>query len=312
MPRGSVTQTRTFHYIDPVAGKPSVFLRSATNPESGTVSYTYNRDGTLASKTDAKSQVFSYGYDSYKRVVTVSVGGVLLRTFIYDTNSLDGSYSSNTLGRLAAVQHATNGQHIQFVEMYSYGAGGTVTKKRLQVNQTLTYHNSQNQFTTPAQLNLDTTFAYNNEGAMTTVNYPSNAGAVGGSNFYSFDSMGRLSGMTDQNAATVVYGVSYGPANELLTMNVSGQFRESRTFNNRLQLTGISGPLNVQYAYPAGGSNTGKVCLETDLSIHEQVSYSYDSLDRLASASASTYTGLASTNCTAGGRDGFVGEQLRL
>ena len=77
MTRGSVTQTRTFNYIDPVAGKPSVFLRSATNPENGTVSYTYNADGTLASKTDAKSQVFSYGYDSYKRVVTVSVGGVL-------------------------------------------------------------------------------------------------------------------------------------------------------------------------------------------------------------------------------------------
>ena len=206
MTRGSVTQTRTFNYIDPVAGKPSVFLRSATNPENGTVSYTYNADGTLASKTDAKSQVFSYGYDSYKRVVTVSVGGVLLRTFIYDTNSLDGSYSSNALGRLAAVQHATNGLKMQFVEMYSYGAGGTVTKKRLQVNQTLTYHYGQNQGTTPAQLNLDTSFAYNNEGAMTSVIYPGNAGAIGGSNSYSFDTMGRLSGMTDQNAATVVYG----------------------------------------------------------------------------------------------------------
>ena len=54
----------------------------------------------------------------------------------------------------------------------------------------------------------------------------------------------------------------------------------------------------MQYAYPAGGSNTGKVCLETDLDNHEQVSYSYDALDRLASASASTYTGSASTNCT--------------
>ena len=41
-----------------------------------------------------------------------------------------------------------------------------------------------------------------------------------GSNSYSFDTMGRLSGMTDQNASNRGDGVSYGPANESLTMNV--------------------------------------------------------------------------------------------
>jgi len=53
MPRntanGPYTQTRTF-VCDPTTQR----LTSATNPENGTVSYTYNADGTLASKKDAE------------------------------------------------------------------------------------------------------------------------------------------------------------------------------------------------------------------------------------------------------------------
>ncbi len=45
------TQTRTWVY------NPQTFqLTSKTSPESGTVSYSYNADGTLANATDAKNQ----------------------------------------------------------------------------------------------------------------------------------------------------------------------------------------------------------------------------------------------------------------
>ncbi|MDQ6759796.1 MAG: hypothetical protein M3Z32_08025 [Acidobacteriota bacterium] len=82
MPRGSATQTRSFNYGNP----PGAYLLSATNPETGTVSYAYNTDGTLASKG-----ALAYGYDTYKRLVTVSSGGVTLRTYSYDMNPSDGS-----------------------------------------------------------------------------------------------------------------------------------------------------------------------------------------------------------------------------
>ncbi len=71
MPRSTGTQTRSFNYIDPATNQPGALLRSATNPENGTVSYTYNADSTLDTKTDAKGQVLKYSYDSYKRVTTV-------------------------------------------------------------------------------------------------------------------------------------------------------------------------------------------------------------------------------------------------
>ena len=35
-------------------------VQSVTNPENGTTSYTYNADGTMATKTDAKGQQMVY------------------------------------------------------------------------------------------------------------------------------------------------------------------------------------------------------------------------------------------------------------
>jgi YD repeat-containing protein len=63
--RGGATQTRTFNYNN------SPYLQSATNPENGTVSYTYNSDGTLATKMDNTGVVTGYTYDSQKRLLTV-------------------------------------------------------------------------------------------------------------------------------------------------------------------------------------------------------------------------------------------------
>src|ERR1019366_10393727 len=52
MPRPTGTQTRTFNYGTP----PGAYLLSTTNPENGTVTYTYTWFGKLATKTDAKNQ----------------------------------------------------------------------------------------------------------------------------------------------------------------------------------------------------------------------------------------------------------------
>ena len=163
----------------------SGFLLSATNPETGKVSYAYTNT-MLASKTDAKGQQFTYGYDAYNRLTTIKVNSTLLRTFIYDTNTLDNTgFSQNTLGRLAAVQYPANAQGIQFNDMYSYVAAGTAgaslpAKKRLQVNQALNL--SSGPYGTET-LNLDATYTYNNEGsvASTTVfrNLRSAAGEFG-------------------------------------------------------------------------------------------------------------------------------------
>jgi len=294
MPRGSNTQTRTFNYIPSGTTTVGAYLLSATNPENGAVSYAYNSNGTLASKTDAKGQVFTYSYDSYNRLHQVFVGGVLLRTFMYDTNTLDGSFSGPyTNGRLVAVQNAqfTPGSSLptEFTEMYSYTLAGQPNKKRLQINVTSTTY-PYPVFTN----NLDAVYSYDTEGKMTSVQYPSTSSGAGPTYTYSFDTMSRPIGLTDQNNYAAVSGVQYGGANAPPTAMSSISYfgeTETRQYNTLMQLTdlNIAGTVNglhYNYRFPSG-TNNGKISSQYDYVSGETITYAYDSLNRLLSASGS-------------------------
>jgi YD repeat-containing protein len=258
-------------------------LLSATNPENGTVTYTYNSDHTLHTKTDAKSQVFTYSYDSYKRLTSISVGGVTLRTFMYDTNILDGTFSgSYTAGRLVAVQNAAftpqgyipgqggNGASVpspmQLIEMYGYTQAGLTSGKRLQVQETFHWYVNGNPNQNTQTLNLDAAYTYDIEGKMTSVNYPKTwswngsqlVSAAGPTYTYSFDVMDRPTGLKDQNNNTAVSGVSYNPANQVLGISYFGTV-ESRQYNNLNQMTNLTvGSDAITYTFPAG-TNSGKI-----------------------------------------------------
>ncbi len=142
----------------------------------------------------------------------------------------------------------------------------------------------------PKTLNLDATYTYNNEGQMTSVKYPHTASYNGmaivytdGPTYtYSFDAMHRPTGLTDQNSNTIVNNVTYNAANQLLTFN-----NETRTYNNLNQMTRlqVTGNLDISYNFPAG-TNNGKISTQTDNLSLETVTYQYDSLNRLVSATS--------------------------
>ncbi|HEX4136525.1 MAG TPA: hypothetical protein VHY84_18070 [Bryobacteraceae bacterium] len=141
MTRRATTQTRTFVYD--TVGR----LTSATNPENGTVTYTYNTDNTLQYRHDAKGQDTVYTYDMKKRVTQVSrypngknnAEDTCARVaYIYDVNPAGLTFSSNTYGRLAATEYSicTGNSHqtiYGFMDQYSYAPGGAVTAKALRV-----------------------------------------------------------------------------------------------------------------------------------------------------------------------------------
>ena len=69
-------------------------------------------------------------------------------------------------------------------------------------------------------------------------------------------------------------------------MTVPGTYSETRTYNTLGPLTGLSnGAENLAYSYPTG-TNNGKIASKYNAVSGETVTYQYDSLNRLASASA--------------------------
>ncbi len=315
MPRGGNTQTRTFNYT--TSNVVGAFLLSATNPENGTVTYTYNSNNMLASKTDAKGNQLTYQYDSYNRLTSVTwanapSGAQVLRSYMYDNNTLDSSFSgSYTQGRLVAVQNAQftpgNGSlvnWVQLVEMYGYTQPGSVSGKRLQANEHIPYPVGYGQTLTR---NLDAAYTYDTEGKMTSAGYPTTWTYTGGgvaqstpgpTYSYSFDSMSRLAGMTDQNSNTDVSGVTYNAANQLTGITYFGS-PETRSYNSLGQMTQlyVNSGLYYNYNYPSG-TNNGKISSTYEALSGETISYTYDSLNRMATAAGS---GWAETY----GYDGF-------
>ena len=190
--------------------------------------------------------------------------------------------------------------------MYSYtgtGANGTglPSAKRLQVNEPANATIGSHNYSGTATANLDTKFTYNTEGKMISMSYPatglSNAPVAGPSYNYSYDSMYRLSGMTISGGGTMVSGVSYNAANQLLTINYGTA--ETRTYNALNQLVTLSAQNgattveNLTYNYPSGANN-GKLSSMYNAVSGETITYTYDSLNRIATASDCTL----SSGCT--------------
>jgi RHS repeat-associated protein len=283
---GNVTQTRSFSYSGNL-------LMSATNPENGTVTYSYNSYRKVASRTDTMGQVVVYSYDSYARLTKVqryphgtsnAEDTCQQENYYYDSNPFDASYSQYVLGRLAAVQYNACSSRT-FIEMYSYSVAGGVVGKRLRISQTQQWYadaNGGNPAPSTMNADLNATFGYDNEGRMISEQYP-----LSGPNMaLTYDSRGHLYSEQDQNAGNAgVPGALYYPAGQLQSMSGGGGFAgQSFIYNAMQQLTQVSGGgRNIQYNYSAN-QNNGKIVSQTDLVSGETVSYTYDALNRLATA----------------------------
>ncbi len=222
----------------------------------------------------------------------------MIRQFYYDTNPIDGSFSQNMAGRLAAVQNAPTANGDTFIEMYSYTQPGEVTKKRLRLSRSVQSHTITG--------DLDAAYSYDNEGKMTSVTYPQSSyidqnlqvqPSPVTTYTYGFDTMGRPTSMTGPGVdfmgspatVSIVNGVQYGPASELLQMNYFGA-TETRQYNSRSQMTHLTVPGQLNISYNFASQNNGQISSQTDNLSGEQITYQYDALKRLYSATGSGWT----------------------
>jgi len=271
---GTPAQTRTYVYDS--LGR----LTSATTPESGTVTYTYNNSGTVATRTDARSVVTTYGYDTLNRLTSISynTSGTTAAATNGVTYTYGTSAASNNRGRLLTVSNTSES------DTYTYDTIGRVTNVARTIGGTT----------------FNIGYSYNNANQLTTLTYPSLRAVTD-----SYDAIGRLSQIADgvrnyltnpaYNAAGLTTQFQYGN-------NLYGCFG----YNERLQLASIkygtaagcptgagSNLLDLGYSYTGVGhaSNNGQITGVSsfradgtqDLTISE--TFGYDVWYRLNTAS---------------------------
>jgi RHS repeat-associated protein len=283
---GDSTQwrTRTFTY-DSLSR-----LLTATNPESGTISYVYDADGSLLQKaspapnqTAGATQTVSYCYDALHRVTGKGYGAqscplaAAVVTYSYDSGANakgklvsladqagTASYTYNTLGRLAAETRTLT------------GAGGSAISKNL-------------------------SYEYNLDGSLKALHYPSGAAVT-----YTPDSAGRiLSAVDSGNNINYATGATYGP-DGALTGFVSGYsssfagITNAFAYNKRLQPLTMSATApsqtvySIGYDFHYGAGNNGDVFGIYNYKDRDRdQTFTYDALNRLTSAQN------AGTSCAA-------------
>ncbi|MGH9582930.1 MAG: RHS repeat-associated core domain-containing protein, partial [Bryobacteraceae bacterium] len=103
---------------------------------------------------------------------------------------------------------------------------------------------------------------------------------------YTYDSMERLAGMTDQANTALVSSAGYGPSNELLQLTANS-FTETRVYNANLELIDLTSGSGVHYKYNYSGTqDNGQILSQNDLVSGETITYQYDTLQRLIQAGA--------------------------
>jgi RHS repeat-associated protein len=156
-------------------------------------------------------------------------------------------------------------------EQYSYTADGRLLKKKLVVNGVA----------------LEATLGYDSKARLNSITYPGS----GGTYTYEYDSQSRLSKLK-QGSTELVSTVQYGVAGELLQLD-----GETREYNALGQLTRITSraeacvpgfycpppDTDFEYRYSATANN-GQITQMKNWKSGEEVTYAYDSLSRLASA----------------------------
>jgi YD repeat-containing protein len=231
MQTASGTQTRTFTWS-------GADLVSATNPENGTVNYTYDGAHHVLTRTDAKNQQTQYTYDIYGRLIYIyhypqapaypgdpnhPPDPSQQVSYYYDSNPFDGTFSTYAWGRLTSVAFgnacaagsaaATAG----YIYMYGYTTAGRVSAQRMRT--TVNQSNPVNWSCSPITVDQNASYGWDSEGRMTSMAYPGGVASYQ----YQYEAMGHLNGMTDSlHSNATVATAAYGPAGEVDTLAHGG------------------------------------------------------------------------------------------
>lgn len=260
-------QTRSFVY-DSLSR-----LKSATSPESGAINYSYDANGNLQTKTDARQIATTFVYDNLNRVLSRSYSDNITPAVSYFYDNL-----SNAKGKLIKVSST-----VSTTEYASFDNLGRVLSHKQTTDGTA----------------YTTEYKYNLSGALSEETYPSTRVVKN-----VLDANGNLEmvqSKKNQTAGFFDYGknFTYTGAGAVSSMQLGNGRWESTTFNSRLQPTQVAlgtlqnGADKLKLNYDYGTTNNNGDVLSQTITVPMAGSaagftaaqnYSYDSLNRLKSA----------------------------
>ena len=221
------------------------------SPDTGTTTYAYDPAGDLISKIDAKNITISYTYDALNRLTMIDFPGDTDTSYTYDT-------CVNGKGRLCAMADASG------TTSYEYSPKGQVTKETKLIDS----HGYISQYT------------YDQNGNVKTVTYPS--GKVITYNYANDRAIIVLNG-----AANLATNIAYKPFGGISSLTYGNGFAGTIGYDNQYRVTGITAGAVMSLNYPTYDSNGNIKAIQDQLDPTKNRSFTYDSLDRLQTATAS-------------------------
>ncbi len=297
-PLGSLTEVQQNGLDNRVYGYDSLGrLTSSDNPETGTLSYTYDNaacgapaaPGSLTCRTDANSITTAYFYDALRRLTqkTYSDGTPTLEIG-YDQSGGGGQTLYNTLGRESTAVSGNT------AEMFSYDADGRP-------------QNHYECFSSTCGSNLfEIGYGHDLLGDMTAIEVGGIAPQGAPLTFeYSYNQAARLTGMSSNyvdasHPATLLSGASYNARGQVLSDTLGNGVPEQWTYDGnglgvdapgRGRLTQISAGANgAVYSESLSYAADGDVASVND-SVNGAWTYQYDPMNRLAQANCGSASG---------------------
>jgi RHS repeat-associated protein len=275
----------------------------AAGSAGGTRTFSWNPNGTLDYRIDPAGNKVKYTYDALKRVRTIDryrpdQQKDMCRSvvFAYDTAyPLGQPDPSKPLGRL--VYRAWGGPDCPgggIVEKLTYNKAGLVTAKQMFV-----------QAAQSAGFVLTGTWVYDSEGRVIEEYYPDGQPEPAYNFGRGYDALGRQDRIEwfkyegiNKRTQWAAQNSQYNAAGQLTRLQIAGSVTETREYNDPGQLIGIragtsGNTVDLAYQYRSDGrvASMEDQSLVNGVALGEKVTYGYDSLKRLTSATATGTSG---------------------
>jgi RHS repeat-associated protein len=261
-------------------------LTQSNNPEAGQLNFTYDADGSVVTRTDARGITITYGYDPLHRLTTKQYSdGSSPNEYYYDTTPPFNYNAPNHGSSIGRLTHASNDVNAGFDPVYD--PMGRITAQVYCLPSNCTY-------------SMSSSATYDLLGHLTSLTYPSGRTVSSGYNSAGralnsvFTNFGGVAAnypyyTAPQGATSSAWG--YNPDGSLHLGTFGNGIIETYGFNNRQQLNAITASSSGQTwlsklygLYDVNSHNNGMISSIIDvISPTRNQFYQYDPVGRVTS-----------------------------